>query len=155
MSIKTYAKHGFFFELENDTEQTVMYVTPSFKGVLCNLRAKILRKDYSGNGSVKALIYSDGNLLGESSIVQYADITNEPFYYAYIRFDFDEIPISTRQYTVKMLQTGADAMTINSFVGWQLEHNFRINIQNPVTSPFTQGILAAELYIKRDYYEFD
>ncbi len=155
MSIKTYAKHGFFFELVNDVETTVMYLTPSYKGLLSNIRPKIVKKDYSGNGSVKILIYRESELIAESNVVQYSSISDENFYYSWIRFDFADAPITMSRYTVKMLQTGADVMTNSSFLFWQLEHNFRINTQSPVTTPFDQGILAAETYIKRDYYDFD
>jgi hypothetical protein len=155
MSIKAYAKKGFFFSLENDLEQTVMYFTPSFKGELHAMRLKALKKDYSGSGSVKALVYSGSTLIAESSVIPYASIADEAFYYTLLRFDFADIPITTREYTLKMLQTGADAMTDSSFLFWQLEHNFRINTQSPLTTPFEKAILAAEIYIKRDYYEFD
>lgn len=155
MTIRTYAKHGFFFQLENDLDQNVMYFTPSEKGFLCNIRAKILRKNYSGNGSVKMRVYVENKLVASSYEIPYSSITNGQFYYSWVRFDFNDVPLTTRQYTLSMYQTGTDVMTDASFVAWQLEHNFRINTQSPVTSPFEQGILAAEIYLKKDYYEFD
>jgi hypothetical protein len=161
MSIREYPKHQFTVEITNDESTYMMDYAPSFSGYLTAMRVKIIRKNYpSGNGRAKIIIRPNNSsvTISESSWINYSDIEaaeTDKYWHSWIRFDFDYVPvISGLNYEISIYQESADDMT-SGYLAYCLDYNYPVNTPASANNPFSNVRLAAEMYIKKDYYEFD
>lgn len=165
MSIKQYPKHQFIVEV--DGQSNLLHFIPSFSGYVKNIRVKMIKRNYpdcAGSAVINILANAReeaGNekIVATSSIVYYNDIANAPnaadYYHAFVRFDFGEnLLLSGKEYTLSIVQSDYIPLE-DSFVGYCLDYDYPVNQTSGSNSALNNMRLAAEIYLLRDYYEFD
>jgi hypothetical protein len=170
MSIKTYPAHQFVVEFDTDYyESPLFYITPSFSGYLKHIRLKMMKRNaVNSNGRAIIVIWSIGDnadfsynkcFICMSSEVKYNDIGNaineNDYYHTFVRFDFDEETlVAGKKYGINIYSYDY-VLPENGFVGYCLDYNFPVNQTSKPNSPFTNARLAAEIYMMKDYYDFE
>jgi len=159
MSIKGYNKFQYTIEVTNDELTTVMQYTPSFSGYLKHMRVKMIKRNYSGTGRAKICIVSNGLVVGQSDWVNYADIESAPiaddYWFSYVRFDFPETALLENSvYTIALYQESYTSQE-DAFTAYTLDYRFPINESSIPNDVPANVVLAAEIYLLRDYYDFD
>ena len=161
MSILQYPKHQFIFKLNNNELTDVMKFTPSESGYLKHIRLKVIVKDYDsilGRSKLIVRAISTGSILDESNWVDYSSVskaTTGKLWHSFIRFDFNELALKDGvQYQLSLYQENAEEIS-GGYFGYCLDYNFLVNQTSIPNHVRPNARLSAEIYLLRDYYEFE
>lgn len=162
MSIREYPKHQFSIEIENDETISLLRFAPSFSGYLKHIRVKMLAKNYSSlNGRARLVVMSDDEsvVIGQSEFINYKDITKpedtNKYWHTFVRFDFPELALTKDvKYKLGIFQEDYE-LSKTSSMSYCLDYNYPVNQTSLVNNPFTNPRLSAEIYMLKDYYEFE
>lgn len=162
MSILAYPKHNFVIEFTNGQATPINDFTVSSSGYLKHICLKMINRNYtSQNGRACLLVLANesGELVSQSEFINYADIgraeNSEDYWHTKVRFDFPETGLTVGGYYLLAVYQESYEGTLDSFIGYCLDYNFQINQSSLANHPFHNARLAAEIYLLKDYYDFD
>lgn len=162
MSILAYPQHQFVIEISNDEITNIMNFQLSLSGYLRHICVKMIRRNYSSsNGRARLLVLQDAShgVVSQSDWVNYSEIEKadnpEDFYHTKIRFDFPDTGLTTGvNYLLAIYQEDYEG-SLAEYIGYCLDYNFPVNETSLPNHPFDNSRLAAEIFLMRDYYDFN
>lgn len=162
MTVLAYPKHQFVIEVTDDEVTPIMNFQLSLSGYLKHITVKMINRNYTSlNGRACLLVLANvsGGLVSQSQWVNYSDIamadSADDYWHTKVRFDFPETGVSEgAYYLLAIYQENYDGLT-NEFIGYCLDYNYPVNETSLPNHPFDNARLAAEIFLLRDYYDFN